>query len=425
LCGVVFLLGRFLAPADFLGGAFFPGGAFFLFTAFFATLFFWLVAFFSADCFSAFLFLAFFFVFRAFFSAAFFLLSLSSSRSDFSVYRRGGGFLRDGRFLAPEAFFVGGFLLLFFSAKGFSEVWSFSFFRGGTMKRKGRRALTQWCPGRLGSARPVAGLGRPSLHWRAFYLRTMAFSPDDFLDELRLRGAVQLRRVRFRDNRSRIWSLTRGGTVLNLHRAFRRAPSSLIDAFALLVMQRGPSSPATRRAADRIRDWPPLREALREARERHARRSGRLERPPHGCGTEEQRAYLNALFRYFNQTRFRGALPADIPLRLSRRMTSALGHMRPGEAADGTRFVAEIALNVDLLLPGNGAERVDTLLHEMAHAADYLESGCRGHGASWRAWARRVGCRPTTLNDRAVTYRKRRRDRVRRVPPLPLPLRPD
>jgi len=40
LCGVVFLLGRFLAPADFLGGAFFAGGAVFLFTAFFATLFF-------------------------------------------------------------------------------------------------------------------------------------------------------------------------------------------------------------------------------------------------------------------------------------------------------------------------------------------------------------------------------------------------
>ncbi len=55
----------------------------------------------------------------------------------------------------------------------------------------------------------------------------------------------------------------------------------------------------------------------------------------------------------------------------------------------------EVAINVDLMLAGNGAERIDTLLHEMAHVADYLETGHLGHGGSWRAWARRVGCRPT------------------------------
>jgi hypothetical protein len=67
----------------------------------------------------------------------------------------------------------------------------------------------------------------------------------------------------------------------------------------------------------------------------------------------------------------------------------------------------------------NGAERIDTLLHEMAHVADYLQSGHRGHGSSWRRWAHRVGCRPTSLYDRPVGRRRRRRDPVHRVPPVP------
>jgi predicted SprT family Zn-dependent metalloprotease len=100
-------------------------------------------------------------------------------------------------------------------------------------------------------------------------------------------------------------------------------------------------------------------------------------------------------------------------------MRSALGYMVPGEERGGERWVQEIALNVDLMLEGNGAERVDTLLHEMAHAADYLLSGHRGHGASWRAWARRAGCRPGRLYDRPVQTRRRRTAAVTRVPPLP------
>jgi predicted SprT family Zn-dependent metalloprotease len=81
--------------------------------------------------------------------------------------------------------------------------------------------------------------------------------------------------------------------------------------------------------------------------------------------------------------------------------------------------VVEIALNVDLMLEGNGAERVDTLLHEMAHAADYLVNGNRDHGRTWREWASRVGCTPEALYDRSVHRRPSRGDAVHRVPPLP------
>jgi hypothetical protein len=247
----------------------------------------------------------------------------------------------------------------------------------------------------------------------------------DFLDELHRRGVRRVRCVRFRNNRTTVWSLTQKGTALNVHEAYRGATPALLDAFAVVVQEGGVGSERSRRAAKRISEWPQLADAIRAARAIHAARAADASAPPTHCSaTPGQRAYLRAVYRYFNRTRFEDRLPEDVPVRLSRRMRSALGHMLPGERPDGTRYVVEIALNCDLMLATNAAERADTLLHEMAHAAAYLESGHRGHGPSWRAWARRVGCRPTTLYDRPVTARHRRRDAVTRVPPLPPALRP-
>jgi hypothetical protein len=237
-------------------------------------------------------------------------------------------------------------------------------------------------------------------------------SPQEFLHELRLRGAERLRRVSFRHNRSTLWSLTQDARVLNVHAAYKEVPADLIEDFATLVREGGIRSAASRCAARRIGSWPAVRSALEKAR-----RARKIAPSGACCAIPEQARYLKALYRYFNATRFGGALPDDVPVRLSSRMVSALGHMLPAESPAGERRVAEIALNVDLMLEGNGAERIDTLLHEMAHAADYLESGGRGHGISWRQWARRVGCRPSRLHDRPL--RRRGGDVVTRVPPLP------
>ncbi|MHC4925578.1 MAG: SprT family zinc-dependent metalloprotease [Planctomycetota bacterium] len=232
-----------------------------------------------------------------------------------------------------------------------------------------------------------------------------------------------------RSNRSTIWSLTQNATVLNLHRGYAVAPAEVLDAFAIIVKEKGRDTEPVAGAREVVRDWPGLAPFLEEAMALQAGRRRAQARCEDGgglthcCGTPEQRAYLKALYHYFNHTRFGGGLPPDIPLRLSNRMTSALGHMLPGHLQDERRYVAEIALNVDLLLPGNGAERIDTLLHEMAHAADYLRNGERGHGASWREWARAVGCRPHREYHRPVMRRRRRRDVVSRVPPLPMALR--
>lgn len=240
---------------------------------------------------------------------------------------------------------------------------------------------------------------------------------EEFLNELHRRGAKRISRVSFRRNRSIMWSLTQKGRVLNVHAAYGSAPPELLDAFATLAREGGIRSPAGRGAATLIGEWPDVQQALREAR--HSRRNGVV---AGCCATPDQSRYLRALYRYFNQTRFGGLLPDGIPIRLSNRMRSGLGHMLPGDESESERWVAEVALNVDLMLPGNGAERIDTLLHEMAHVADYLENGGRDHGDSWKEWARRVGCRPTRLYDRPVRRRARRRTRVTRVPPLPPPL---
>src|SRR5690606_17531903 len=81
------------------------------------------------------------------------------------------------------------------------------------------------------------------------------------------------------------------------------------------------------------------------------------------------------------------------------------------------RAVLEIALNVDLMLRANDRHRLDTLLHEMAHAEAYLLHGERGHGAHWRRIARRVSCEPRACSDVRIARRRRRADPVTRVPP--------
>lgn len=257
-----------------------------------------------------------------------------------------------------------------------------------------------------------------------------ARTSEDTLRELQLRGARRLKSVNFRANRSIIWSLTQDATVLNLHVAYRRAPSPILDALATIVRGRGWRTAAVREASEAVRTWPGLTPVLEAVRAFHAQRRRRTAVAGDGdtavtrcCGTPEQRRYLRAVYRYLNKTRFDGLLPDDIPIRLSNRMKVGLGHMLPGRDRKGRRVVIELALNVDLMLEGNGAERMDTLLHEMAHVAEWILEGSYGHGETWKKWARHAGCRAESCYDRPVVRRRRRQERVTRVPPLPPALR--
>lgn len=248
-------------------------------------------------------------------------------------------------------------------------------------------------------------------------MRSDGRGAEEILARLHHLGAHRLRRVVLRSNRSTIWSLTSRRTVLNLHVAYRNAPDEIFAAFAVLARDSSRRSAAYREARARVARWPGLAPELRRIRSRSRPRRAPEQGVGHCCATPAQRVYLQRLYRWLNRTRFEGLLPPVVPIRLSGRFTRRLGQLVPGMEGE-RRVVAEIALSADLMLAANDAERIDTLVHEMAHAANYLVDGEVGHGPRWREWARRAGCR-----DRATCSAPiRRRDTatpVRRVPPLP------
>ena len=212
--------------------------------------------------------------------------------------------------------------------------------------------------------------------------------------------------------------------MLILHEGYRGAPASIRDAFAVIVRGTGSDTAAYREAARHVRRWPGLGPALRSARMAHRRlkRGRRRSMPDYTgprCATDDQKQYVRRLYLHLNDIRFDGRLPRTLPLRLSNRFRSRLEHMVPG-LRNGKCVVLEIALNVDLMLQENGRERMDTLVHEMAHAADWIFDGGEGHGHTWRRWAQRARCQTVTCTSSPIVQRGDRAIRIRRVPPLPL-----
>jgi len=240
------------------------------------------------------------------------------------------------------------------------------------------------------------------------------WTDEALLAALREAGAPELERVRFKPNRRTIWSVTAGGARLNLHVAFRRAPWAVVRDFAAIAA--GAALPARTRprafheAARRVRAWPDLEPEMgriqatwRPARRGSTGRSSaprrRFARPGPCSATPEQLRELRQLYLALNFERFGNRLPADLHLRLSSRMRSRLGQA-VGDTREGRRRVVEIALNARLMEEGQEAQRLDTLLHEMVHAALWLLRGDMSHGDHWRAWARSVGCNPRACTSR-------------------------
>lgn len=236
-------------------------------------------------------------------------------------------------------------------------------------------------------------------------------SEDELLGALRLRGITFVREIHFRPNRSRLISLSADRRRLNLHECFRAAPARVIDAVAAFT-----SAPARSRG---------FRESIEQMREWHEGQVAEygLGEPLASCGTARQLRYLESVYTQLNASHFRGALPESLPIRLSDRMSRRFGHVSYARTTRGDRKVAELALNIDLLLPGNERALLDTLLHEMAHIEAWLVHGHREHGGIWRDVARRVGCEA-----KACTHMRLRRRRtaapVEDVPALKLPCAP-
>jgi SprT-like family protein len=90
-----------------------------------------------------------------------------------------------------------------------------------------------------------------------------------------------------------------------------------------------------------------------------------------------------------NQERFGGAL-RTVPIRISRRMKSRLGHYSPGAEGCGP----EIVLSRRHIRRDGWEEALHTLLHEMVHQWQDEQGFAVDHGASFRAKARAVGITP-------------------------------
>lgn len=237
-------------------------------------------------------------------------------------------------------------------------------------------------------------------------------SEEEFLRALHARGAVFVRAVRFRPNRTRLVSLSADRRQLNLHECFRSAPARLLDAVTAFTTAPARSH-AFRRAIEQMREW----------HEGQVAEHGSA-RPRASCGTRRQLDYLGSVYRCLNRTHFGGRLPDTLVIRLSDRMSRRFGHVSYARTGVGERRVAEMALNIDLLLPGNERALVDTILHEMAHIEAWILYGHRAHGRAWREVARRIGCEP-----RACTHtrlkRRRSAEPVTAVPSLQLPRPPE
>jgi hypothetical protein len=233
---------------------------------------------------------------------------------------------------------------------------------------------------------------------------------EEFLGTLRVRGVAGIEQIRFRANRTRLISLSADRRRLNLHECFRAAPARVIDAVAAFA-----TAPARSRS---------FRDAIERMREWHEGQVAEygLGEPPASSGTVEQVAYLEAVYRRLNASHFRSGLPADLPIRLSDRMSRRFGHVSYARSVHGDRKVAELALNIDLLLAGNEKALLDTLLHEMAHIEAWLVHGHREHGLIWREVARRVGCEAKACTH--MRLKRRRGVPVTGVPALRLPAAP-
>ncbi len=116
-----------------------------------------------------------------------------------------------------------------------------------------------------------------------------------------------------------------------------------------------------------------------------------------------------------NREWFAGLLPEGVTIRLSQRMVRRFGHVEYRRVR-GQRVVAEIALNIDLMIEGNERPLLDTLMHEMAHVEAWVRCGHVGHGEPWRRIALRVGCEVNASSHMRI--RRRRNTEVTWVPDL-------
>jgi hypothetical protein len=212
---------------------------------------------------------------------------------------------------------------------------------------------------------------------------------DELLDRLRRHGLARITRCRLTRNRNVMVSFS--GGELRVHQGYLAAPESVLRAIVRFVEGR---SRDDRRAAQRVILTFPIARPPSASR-RRARTS------PEDDAIARKLAEAH---RDFNRRLFGGRLRA-LPIRVSRRMRSRLGHYTAiGPAGEP----AEIAISRSHLRRHGWEEALHTLLHEMVHQWQDEEGLEIDHGAGFRRKARELGITPSAKREVAIVGRMRR-----------------
>jgi hypothetical protein len=205
--------------------------------------------------------------------------------------------------------------------------------------------------------------------------------PPRNAEELRTRlqrlGLGRQYRVRLTTNRTVVVSYS--GGELRIHNSFLDASEDVWRAIITFVNGR---TRVVRNAARRtILEFPVPRPSAGAHRKRAPERTNPAD--------VQLIRELTRWHATYNEERF-GATLRSIPIRISRRMKSRLGHYCP--ATEGCE--PEIVISRRHIRRDGWEEALHTLLHEMVHQWQDEQGLVVDHGASFRAKAKAVGITP-------------------------------
>lgn len=229
--------------------------------------------------------------------------------------------------------------------------------------------------------RPVAEDTRPARGRTAVRARTAVLFSR--LADLGLRGVDALTLMR---TRTVMVSLI--GRTLRIHEGYADAPEPVLRAIVAFAVARNKVERTVARDAILAFDV-----------ERGP--APRRQEPPRP-GDVAMIAQLMEAHRELNARWFGDALTV-IPLRLSGRMATRLGHYDPGSK----HTPAEIVMSRTHITRHGWREAMHTLLHEMVHQWQHETGEPLDHSTAFRQKAREVGITPAARRDVAPLERKR------------------
>ena len=193
-------------------------------------------------------------------------------------------------------------------------------------------------------------------------------------------GLRPVSRLRVTNNRTVLVSFSRN-RVLSVHQGYTRAPDRVLQAIVRFVAP-GTSRQMRRAAEHEIRSFHPVAARAPGGAGSAPRRAA--DRPQPGDLAALQR--LGELFDEYNRRHFGGDLPG-VPIRLSGRMRSRLGHLSLGDQGQSVG----ITISRSHLGAHGWDEVAHTLLHEMVHLWQLATGRKVDHGREFRAKAREAG----------------------------------